>query len=291
VTVRAGLSVVEYTDPACRWSWGLEPVVRWLRLAFDQAQWRRVFGIVFDDDDDPAPDLHLETAWFARIVAATAAHTGAPYPDAMQWMPATSWPASLVAKAAESQGPAVASQVLRRLRETTFVYGTPADTIESALNACVGIAGLDAAGLDAQSRSDRVRDAVRADYRETRAPLDEVIGVAGDGPHPGAAKELDDGVRYALPTLVFEGAGGRIVVPGWRPLREYLNAARTAAPGIATRDPHLGPTAALDRFRSLTCRELELFTGAPIPPRTAVHLPTSNGGLWLHPEEAASRLI
>ena len=35
-----------------------------------------------------------------------------------------------------------------------------------------------------------------------------------------------DGFRYALPTLIFSGPGGRAVVPGWRPLEQYLDAAR-----------------------------------------------------------------
>ncbi|CAL9341683.1 hypothetical protein SUDANB174_00282 [Streptomyces sp. enrichment culture] len=48
--------VVEYTDPLCPWAWGSEPALRRLRAALPAGvRWRRVFGILFDEDDDPAP--------------------------------------------------------------------------------------------------------------------------------------------------------------------------------------------------------------------------------------------
>ncbi|MCO5995845.1 alpha/beta hydrolase [Actinoallomurus rhizosphaericola] len=127
---------------------GSEPKFRWLRAALDDvATWRRVYGILFDDDDDPPPDPDAEAAWYHRYIAGVAAHTGAPYASRLRWVARSSRPSSLAAKAAEAQGAETAAFVLRRLRETTFLLGTPADDMESALDAVRGVPGLDHARL------------------------------------------------------------------------------------------------------------------------------------------------
>jgi len=58
------------------------------------------------------------------------------------------------------------------------------------------------------------------------------MSITEPGRHNGRAKPLGedpaDGFRYALPTLVFSGPGGRAVVPGWRPFEQYLDASRAA---------------------------------------------------------------
>ncbi|NEB76694.1 hypothetical protein G3I40_15905, partial [Streptomyces sp. SID14478] len=120
------LEVVEYTDPLCPWAWGSEPTFRRLRAALDgRARWRRTYCILFDDDDDPPPDPAAETAWYARYVEEICGHTKAPRPARLSRVAASSWPASLVAKAADRQGSCVAERVVRRLRETVFVPGEP----------------------------------------------------------------------------------------------------------------------------------------------------------------------
>jgi predicted DsbA family dithiol-disulfide isomerase len=226
--VAPALEVVEYTDPACPWAWGSEPKFRFLRAKLPDARWRRVFGILFDDDEDPAPDPAAEAAWYAKFVDGVTEHTGAPKAPRLAWVAKTSWPASLAAKAAEAQGETVADLVLTRLRETTFVHGTPADDTERVLAAVKDVPGLDLESLHAAMTGDEVRAAVRADWRETRNPCPEVLDITAPGPHSGRAKHLEHHVRYALPTLTFSGPGGWFVVPGWRPLREYFGAARAA---------------------------------------------------------------
>ncbi|MGW2659133.1 DsbA family oxidoreductase, partial [Streptomyces sp. NPDC001478] len=144
----SGVEVVEYTDPMCPWAWGSEPVFRALRAALGgRVQWRRAYAILFDHDDDPPPDPAAETAWYARHVAEIGAHTRAPYAVRLSRVAASSWPSSLVAKAAERQGAEVADRVLRRLRESVFVLGEPADTEAGALAAVRGVPGLDAERL------------------------------------------------------------------------------------------------------------------------------------------------
>lgn len=231
------LQVVEYTDPACPWAWGSEPKLRRLRSALGgHAAWRRVFGILFDEGEPPAPDPAAEAAWYLTELAEISSHTGAPYPSRLARVAASSWPMSLAAKAAEDQGPLIANLVLDRLRETTFLDGAPADTPRSVLAALAGIPGLDLDLLAREAAGPRVRDAVRRDWAETRSPCAYVLELDEPGRHPGRAKPLGentrDGYRYALPTLVFQGPAGRAVVPGWRTLPEYLAAARRVAPTL-----------------------------------------------------------
>ncbi|ACU71675.1 hypothetical protein Caci_2762 [Catenulispora acidiphila DSM 44928] len=232
------LRVVEFTDPACPWAWGSEPKFRRLRAALGpDVRWRRVFGILFDDGEPPAPDPAAEAAWYLSEVREIAAHTGAPVPERLAWVIASSWPASLAAKAAERQGSEIADAVLWRLRETTFADGEPADTPERVLAAVRRLPGLNADRLAADAAAPQTLAAVRADWAETRAPCREVLELDVPGRHPGRAKPLGeepaDGFRYALPTLVFHGPAGRAVVPGWRAESEYFDAVRAVAPGLA----------------------------------------------------------
>ncbi|MFI1439724.1 DsbA family protein [Streptomyces fructofermentans] len=274
----------------CPWAWGSEPVFRALRTALEgQVRWRRVYAILFDHDDDPPPpDPAAETAWYARYVADVTGHTGAPRARELSRMPASSWPSSLVAKAAERQGAQVAERVLRRLRETLFVLGEPADTHESALSAALGVPGLDPRRLSADSRSAAVLEEVRADRAEARRPVREVL-VAQDGsPHPGTAKETaDGGHRYALPTLVVRAPETRRAVPGWRSFEEYATALRAVRPGLSTTVGGLPAHEALERHLSLTDPERRVLADGPWPPPRASRVDTGNGPLWLHPEEAA----
>jgi predicted DsbA family dithiol-disulfide isomerase len=237
----AALTVSEYTDPACPWAWGSEAKFARLRgllaPAGDAVAWRRVYGILFDEGEAPAPDPAAEAAWYLEELREISGHTGAPCPSRLEWVAATSWPMALAAKAAECQGPAVAEAVLHRLRTTTFVDGRPADSTARVLTALRELAGLDLDLLAADAASAEILEAVRRDHAETRSPCAEVFAITERSRHPGRAKPLGetpaDGYRYALPTLVFEGAGGRAVAAGWRTGAEYLAAMRRAAPGVS----------------------------------------------------------
>lgn len=282
------LRITEFTDAACPWAWGSEPAFRLLRHTLGPlAEWRRVFGILFDEDEDPAPDPDVEARWYERFIDEVAGHTGAPYAHRLHWLTRTSWPAALAAKAAEAQGRDIAQRVLRRLRETTFVLGTPADAPDGIRDAVSGVPGLDVERLLRDLAAPRTREAVREDWAETRRPIREVMDLDAPGPHGGRAKEVGERHRYALPTLLLDGPGGRVCVPGWRPFAVYLEAARTAAGGAALPCPvPMAADEALERWCSLTGPELALLTGRSEPPRGAVRVETGNGPLWLHPHEA-----
>lgn len=283
------LEVVEYTDPLCPWAWGSEPVFRKLRAALaGRVRWRRAYAILFDHDDDPPPDPAAETAWYARYVEEISAHSHAPRALRLSRVAASSWPSSLVAKAAERQGGDVAERVLRRLRETVFVLGEPADTAALALSAVRGTPGLDLRRLTADAASEAVLEQVRADRAEARRPVPEVLAPGGGSPHPGAAKETaDGGRRYALPTLLVRSPAGCRAVPGWRPFEEYAAAVDALRPGLLGVCTPLSAADALDRYRSLTDPERLLLTDDAWPPAHAVRVDTGNGPLWLHPDEAA----
>lgn len=227
--VSAGLEVIEYTDPLCPWAWGSEPKIQELRSILGAGtRWRRVFGVLFDDDDEQAPDEAAETRWYERQLVEIAAHTGAPYPAVLERVARTSRPASRAVIAAERQGADVADRVLRRLRETLFLTGRPPDTIDRVRRCVEGLPGLDVDRLIADEASPSVHARLERDIAEVRAPVSEVDSVDDTGPHPGRAKEFDGGRRYAFPTLLFVGGGAKVVVAGWRPLRAYLDAAAAA---------------------------------------------------------------
>ncbi|WNI23950.1 DsbA family protein [Streptomyces sp. ITFR-16] len=284
----APLEVVEYTDPLCPWAWGSEPSFRRLRAALSgRARWRRVYAILFDHDDDPPPDPAAETAWYARHLADIGTHTLAPRARSLHRVAAGSWPASLTAKAAELQGPEVAERVLRRLRESVFVLGEPADTAELALRCALGVPGLDPDRLARDAASRDVRERVAADRAEARRPVPEVLSVREESPHPGAAKETPGGeLRYALPTLLFRTSAGYRVVPGWRPFEAYAAAVDELCPGLLDEPAPLDPAGALERYRSLTEPERLVLADGAWPPPDAVRVDTGQGPLWLHPDEA-----
>lgn len=285
------VAVVEYTDPFCSWAWSTEPKLRRLRLALGtQASWRRVFGILVDGR--PAADCRGEGAiadqyehWDDVV-----SHTGAPLPLRLERVAASSWPAARAAKAAELQGESVGDLVLRRLRESLFLDGRPADGATAIAAAVEGVPGLDVASLVHDLETDLVRDAVKADWEETRHPVDEVLGLTGPLPHPGAAAPDGARIRYRFPTVLVTGDGGVAVVPGWRPYEAYVQAVGQVAPGVRLDDPVRGGSRhPFGLFETLSSVELEQLTGSDAPPGTAVRLETRSGAIWARPERADSR--
>jgi predicted DsbA family dithiol-disulfide isomerase len=289
----SSIEVTEFTDPGCVWSWSSEPKLRRLRLLYgERVAWRRVFGIQIDDVKLSFPDRDaVEGAeeWRADWLA-VAAHTDAPITSRLEWMHASTWPASRAAKAAEAQGDAVADAVLRRLREAVFVDGRPADTPERIAATLAGVEGLDLDQLLDDLDSGAVAAAVGDDFDLTRDPHPHVIGLKEDGPHPGPAKAEGTVLRYSFPTLIVRGPEGERVLPGWRTLEQYEEAFEAVAPELrGTRFEYLDPADALARFRSLSGEDLRLLTGTSEPPAGAVEVATATTPLWLDPVEAESR--
>lgn len=289
----ATIEVTEFTDPGCVWSWSSEPKLRRLRHQYgERVAWRRVFGIQIDDLKLSFPDrdpIDSTEEWRADWLA-VAAHTGAPITPRLEWMHASTWPATRAAKAAEAQGDEVAEAVLRRLREAVFVDGRPADTPDRIALALDGIPALDLDRLLEDLDSAAVAAAVGQDFDLTRDPHPHVVGLKEDGPHPGAAKAEGPILRYSFPTLIVSGPAGERVLPGWRTLEQYEEAFTAVAPELsaATACP-LDPAEALGLYRSLSQEDLRLLTETAEPPAGAIEVPTATTPLWLDPVEAERR--
>jgi predicted DsbA family dithiol-disulfide isomerase len=272
--------IVEYTDPGCPWCWAADPTLRWLqRLYGPWLRWRRVFGVQMDgepgaDSDEPV------SAVYERWLAA-ARHGGVGLVESLERAHASTRPAALAAKAAERQGPAAGDDALRALREAYFLNGRPPDSEERIADALLAAPGLDVARVLRDMTEPGVLAGLQADWREARAPHPSVIGLAGPGPHPGAAKQEEHAVRHAFPTLIVRGSGGEQLIPGWRPPAAYREAVRAAAPELrqAPEPPALEPDLALERYRSLSSADLALLTGELVPQSVSA-TPTATTPVW-----------
>jgi predicted DsbA family dithiol-disulfide isomerase len=285
------VEVVEYTDPGCVWSWGSEPQLRWLRRHYGAGlRWRRVLGVQVDrlSETHPTRDAFRDAEAFRGDWLAVAPHTEAPVPVRLERMHRSTRPASHAVRAAERQitaeHPDVADRVLRRLRESVFVHGRPADTGERLVDALAGIDGLDLAPLLRDLDHPDVVGSVQADWEETRRPHAAVIGRTGPGPNPGAAKPDGTRLRYGFPTLILRGPAGEEVLSGWNDTQALSRAVESVGAAPADVTATLDPDEALARYRTLTLPDLRLTTGGR-EPRDAVRIDTATTPLWVHPDE------
>ncbi len=275
----AMIDVTEYTDPICSWAWGTEPKLRLLRWRHGhRCDWRVVMGGLVGDatrgrtDWDPVLAAGPMSAYWKQ----THGFTGQPYPRPMRRMGTSTDPAGRAVKAALRQGPDVADGVLRRLRESIFIFGVVPDTPETFAAAVGGLEGLDVDRWLADLESGDVAAAYRADWEETRRPNDHVRNLDGERPGIGSMKHSEGRDRYAFPTLVMRGPGGEHTVPGWMPYDAYVGALEAALPG-STADPRPDPTVseALDRWEMLTEKELRTLCGdsamQQLPERAVAH--------------------
>ncbi len=292
----APVEVVEFTDPVCSWAWGTEPKLRLLRWRHEhKLAWRRVMGGLIHDlaatrpDWDPVRAAAPMQEYWQRVSTLT----GQPYPHPMRRHLRSTDPAGRAVKAAELQGEEVAQRLLRRIRESIFIFGVGPDTPESIAAASAGIDGLDLDRWRHDVESTEVAAAYAEDWAETRRPNEFVRTLTGDRAGIGSMKHSEGHDRYAFPTLIFRGPGGEATVPGWMPYEAYAAGIEQAEPG-ATADPRPDPTAAeaFERWPVLTAKELEVLCGpaAIAPPGTTVHN-WGDGVAYFTPAEAHARNI
>ncbi len=195
------VEVTYYTDPACPWSWALEPALRKLAYEFDgNLQITYVMCGMAREFGDPLKLVgeQLEAA----------AASGMPV-DPRLWLdspPRSSHPACIAVKAAAEQGDP--ARYLRRLREGLMCRRRKLDTVEALLDEAEG---LDRERLRIGLGSHAVLEAFAADLEQCQRAA---------GP---------DADRVVLPTLALRGSDGGVHVVSGPADHDQLRAAALAA--------------------------------------------------------------
>jgi putative protein-disulfide isomerase len=174
-----------YTDPACPWSWALEPSLRRLLVEFGPSlQIEYVMAGMSTAFEDP-PSFVLQALQ-------ASGQSGMPV-DVRLWLqdpPSSSHPACMAIKAADEQGQA--GRYLRRLREGFFCRGRKLDSADALLAEARAISELDLERFRIALASHGVLELLGADLERARAAA------------PGHHSEGED--RITLPSLEFRGA-------------------------------------------------------------------------------------
>ncbi len=288
------IEVVEFTDPGCSWAWGTEPKLRLLRWRYgDRLEWRTALGGLIGDMNNYIPDFDpaRAAAKYIDYWGVVYEHTGMSYPVDLEWMYTSTEPAGKAVKAAELQSDEVAERVLRRLRESIFIFGRPADNTDRIVDAVTGVEGLDLARFRSDLTGDVAAKSFGEDWEETRRPNDYVMRLEGDRPGIGRAKNTEGHWRFVFPTVIFRGPGGEGTVPGWCPMADYLEAMESALPG-STQAPRTDPTPddVFATWPTATRKEMNVLCGEGAePPEDIVSHDWGRGDFYLTKSEAEAR--
>ncbi len=233
-----------YTDPACPWSWALEPALRKLshelgaslRVTYFMCGMARQFG-------DPIP--------LVTEILEAGDQSGMPV-DARLWLsapPRSSHPACLAVKAVAEQGDP--GPYLRRLREGLMCRRRKLDSTDALLEEARSVPSIDLDKLRHAFGSHAIVEAFGAD-------LDRAAAVPAEHHAPGTG-------RVKLPSLEFVGSNG--VVHGVYGYSDYasLAAAAIAAGAEPAGDAPLGVEAALGVFGSMATAEVAAVCDLPGP--------------------------
>ncbi len=240
-----------FTDPACSWSWSIEPTVRKLIVEFGaDLDFTLIMGGLARDFGDPGAQLEH---WIE-----VAAEVEMPF-DPMIWRESpisSSYPACMAVKAAAEQGPGAAIDYLRAVREGLFCFRRKIDAPEALIEEARR-AGLDVERFRADLGSHAIVESFGADLELTRT--------VPDAAHAAGKVEQSAGVeRLSFPSARFSGEGGERWIFGPEPLENWLAAAREVGAG-ASDDGALGVEAALRRFPMLATTEIATLCGLPGP--------------------------
>jgi putative protein-disulfide isomerase len=226
-----------YTDPACPWSWSLEPIVRRLMVEFgDGLSWTYVMGGLarnFAGDGD-------KQGVYSRLIShwLDVADVGGMPADPRIWSEgpiASSYPACMAVKAAAEQADDGGYAYLRALREGLFCFRRKLDTTEALVEAARP-AGLNVERFRIDLGSNAIVEAFGNDLEELRSR------------------------DFELPTMVF----GEEVVRGFEPYEAFREAA-VAAGAVAVDGPAVSVGDALRRFGRMSTREVEQVCDLPGP--------------------------
>jgi putative protein-disulfide isomerase len=233
-----------YTDPACPWSWALEPALRKLIYQFGD-QLAVTYVMV-----GMAREFGSPTSAIAESLEA-ADRSGMPV-DPRLWLddpPRSSYPACIAVKAASEQGDP--GPYLRRLREGLLCRRRKLDGAEALVSEARHVGGLDLDRFRLDLSSHAILEAFGAD-------LDRAAGVRPEHHAEGTT-------RVKLPSLEFRQPDG--TVHGVYGYSDYdaLKAAAQAAG--AERAPPAPPSVeqALRRFGAMATAEIAAVCELPGP--------------------------
>jgi putative protein-disulfide isomerase len=233
-----------YTDPACPWSWALEPAIRKLRVELgDNFEVTYVMCGMAREFGDPLPVVGemLEAADRSGMPVDTRLWYAAP--------PRSSHPACIAVKAAAEQGDP--SPYLRRLREGFMCRRRKLDSTDALIEEARTVPGLDIDRFRFALSSHAVLEAFAAD-------LDRAAAVPAEHHAEGTG-------RVKLPSLEFRGSDGD--VHGVYGYSDYasLAAAAIVAGTPAARGPTPAVEEALRRFGSMATAEVAAVCDLPGP--------------------------
>jgi predicted DsbA family dithiol-disulfide isomerase len=241
-----------FTDPACTWCWGSEPVLRAVETRFGhQVHIRPVMGGLVKDirafmdtangiGGDPE---HSNAQIAAHWLEASARHGMPVKTDGFRMFTdqdVSTWPMCEAYEAARLQGEAAGGRYLRRLREATAAEARQTNRIEVQAELAAEV-GLDLGRFLGALRDGSALTAFEADLAETAR----------------------HGVR-GFPAFLFEGER-RVMVPGWLPyegFREVLG--MVSGGGLVETAPPSTPEAIaafIRRHGRVTDREIAVTFG------------------------------
>jgi putative protein-disulfide isomerase len=223
-----------YTDPACPWSWSLEPIVRRLMVEFGEGlSWTYVMGGLARDFTGAGDKGEV----YSRLILhwLDVSDVGGMPLDPRIWTEgpiASSYPACMAVKAAAEQGDAY--RYLRELREGLFCFRRKLDTTEALVEAARAV-GLNVERFRVDLGSNAIVEAFGDDLEDFR------------------------GRGLELPSMVI----GDRVITGFQPYESYREAV-----GEAGGDRPDVPDA-LRRFGRMATREVEEVCGLRGPQASA----------------------
>jgi putative protein-disulfide isomerase len=212
------VTITQFTDPMCTWCWGSEPILRRLRVAYEnQIQIRYVMGGLIEDFDefyDATNDISKPGEVAPHWLEASEIHGMPVDTDIFDVDPAHStYPASIAFVAARQQDEDLANRYLRRLREA---YATQVRNINN--------------------REEQIELA-----RHVGLAVDEFTAALDNG--TAQAEFQDDlsrtqtaGVR-AFPTYHIDGPAGERQMAGFQSFDDIAGALSAVAPTLEQSSP------------------------------------------------------
>jgi predicted DsbA family dithiol-disulfide isomerase len=246
-----------YTDPACPWSWAAEPALRRLIWEFEgELRFVWVMGGLARSYEK-ANLLDIVSTWLEDAAA------GGMPSDPRIWTQNpldSTYPACQAAEAAKEQGWEAGYRYLRTLREGIMFERRKLDHAEALIDAA-GRAGIDRQRFESDLRSHAITELFGADLEEVRDPPQEARDA--DAIHRSSKGRE----RISFPSALFVGEhGSRHGVWGNDSVEpEKLRDAALAAGAKQVNEGALEPLDAVERFGRCATRELEGFSGKPLP--------------------------